>query len=91
MKRISISIGVFLVAFTTTFAQFQINSMNLAFSGGWSLMNIEESSNSVNGYHSSGLPTMWAVTGLCTAQHPSHFKPNTCLAVWIQKDSLRQT
>jgi hypothetical protein len=30
MKRISISIGVFLVAFTTTFAQFQINSMNLA-------------------------------------------------------------
>jgi hypothetical protein len=54
MKRISISIGVFLVAFTTTFAQFQINSMNLAFSGGWSLMNIEESSNSVNGFEIGG-------------------------------------
>jgi len=50
MKKINISILVFLMTATITLAQYQPGSRLLTVTGGWSLMNIEESSNSVGGF-----------------------------------------
>ena len=50
MNRINISVLVLLLTGASTFAQYQPGSRHLSVTGGWSLMGVEESSNSVGGF-----------------------------------------
>ena len=54
MKRINTAILLMLVALTGTLARHLPGSRHLTVTGGWSVLNIEESSNSAGGFETAG-------------------------------------
>ena len=54
MKKFDLLMFLLLFSATASIAQYQTGSKIVTFTGGWSLMNIEESSNSVGGFETGG-------------------------------------